>query len=262
MDKLIEMLSNLAAGSVGPFVVAFVLIIVTWIASHGVTMSLNHLLSREGSPLPSTTIFVKIARIAVWVAGLSIMFSSCFNFDLTAAIAALGVGGIAISLGCQDTISNLVGGLQISLARTVEPGDFVEVSGQRGVVHDVNLRYTTLGTMAGQRVIIPNSVINSSVVIKQPPVTSGKVNVAIANTVRNLDATAEAILRDIKTQLPYAIVGENTPRLVFSDVTDFAYSGVITVDVPEEYDFVAVRDKVVRIAATYAMGVSEESNNA
>ena len=40
---------------------------------------------------------------------------------------ALGIGGIAISLGFQDTLSNLIGGLQVSLLRIIKPGDNIEV---------------------------------------------------------------------------------------------------------------------------------------
>lgn len=46
--------------------------------------------------------------------GGSVMLSTCFGIDVSAAITALGIGGIAISLGFQDTISNLIGGVQVS----------------------------------------------------------------------------------------------------------------------------------------------------
>ncbi|MFR3452353.1 MAG: mechanosensitive ion channel domain-containing protein [Collinsella sp.] len=59
-------------------------------------------------------------------------------------VTGLGVVGIAVSLGFQDTLSNLIGGLTVSVSRTVEPGDNIRMgpSGVTGVVQDVTWRAT------------------------------------------------------------------------------------------------------------------------
>ena len=85
----------------------------------------------EERDLPSSSIFINIARGAVWITGVCIMLSTCFRVDVSAAITALGIGGIAISLGFQDTLSNLIGGLQVSLLRIIKPGD----NHRGGLVH-------------------------------------------------------------------------------------------------------------------------------
>ena len=83
---------------------------ITALVSWFVTKFLRKLLQQDNSLLPSSSIFVNIARAAVWILGVCVMLATCFNVNVSAAIAALGVGGIAISLGFQDTISNLIGG--------------------------------------------------------------------------------------------------------------------------------------------------------
>ena len=83
----------------------------------------------EEKNLPSSSIFVNIARGAVWLLGVCIMLSTCYGVDVSAAITALGIGGIAISLGFQDTIANLIGGLQVSLLRIIKP--------RISIVHDI-----------------------------------------------------------------------------------------------------------------------------
>ncbi len=105
--------------------------------------------------MPSSSIFVNIARGAVWLMGVCIMLSTCFGVDVSAAITALGIGGIAISLGFQDTISNLIGGLQVSLLRIIKPGDNIEVgsSSRRGEGH--YLRHTTIRNGEGEEVRHP-----------------------------------------------------------------------------------------------------------
>ena len=87
----------------------------TALVARAVTKVLRRVLSHDNSPLPSSSIFVNIARIAVWAVGVSVVLSSCFGIDVSAAITALGIGGIAISLGFQDTLSNLIGGVQVSI---------------------------------------------------------------------------------------------------------------------------------------------------
>ena len=80
-------------------------------------------MTRDSVPIPSMSIYVNLGRIAVWAIGLTILCSTCFGFDVTGFVAALGIGGIAISLGFKDTISNLISGVQVSSLKIMVPGD-------------------------------------------------------------------------------------------------------------------------------------------
>ena len=55
--------------------------------------------------------------------GGALMLLSCFNFNVTAALAGLGVGGIAIALAAQKTLENVIGGISIIADRVVRVGD-------------------------------------------------------------------------------------------------------------------------------------------
>ncbi len=130
----------------------------------GITAIVARLLTRflrrvlhfnEQKDLPSSSIFVNIARAAVWVTGICIMLSTSFNVNVSAAITALGIGGIAISLGFQDTLSNLIGGLQLSLLRIIKPGGNITVGSESGVVRDVTWRHTTIKNSAARRSSFP-----------------------------------------------------------------------------------------------------------
>ena len=119
-------------------------------------------LDRDSNPLPSSSIIVNIARGVIWATGASIILDACFGVNANALVAALGVGGIAVSLGFQDTLSNLIGGLQVTFMGIVTPGDNIEVGAERGVVQDVTWRHTTIRDAMGQTVIIPNSIISKT----------------------------------------------------------------------------------------------------
>lgn len=162
-----------------PLVVSIVMFVVilllTWLVEHVIFKLIKGIGQKTDSPLPSSTIFANIARVAIWLAGISIGAKIAFNYDLTGIVAALGVGGIALSLGMQDTLQNLIGGLQVSIGKLVTPGEYIQVSGERGQVEDVTWRHTTMVDPAGKRHIIPNSVINKTEIIELG--TSGDVAV-------------------------------------------------------------------------------------
>ncbi len=112
--------------------------------------------------IPDASIFVNIVRGSVWlVAGLCIL-KPVFDISPNAFIASLGAASIAVSLGLQTTISNLVGGLTLMASKVVQPGDYITVNGITGEVVDVNWRDTTVRDRVGNTVVVPNSQLNSS----------------------------------------------------------------------------------------------------
>ena len=99
--------------------------------------------SRADGAIKSPTLVVNLARIAVGILGLFIILQN-LGIDITAAITALGIGGIAIALALQDTLGNLFAGIQIILSKQVRQGDYIRLSsGEEGWVTDVKGRSTT-----------------------------------------------------------------------------------------------------------------------
>lgn len=141
-------------------IIGAAILLATWLIARQVVKIINRLAMRDGNPIPAGSIFANIARTCIWLAGVATLCRVCFDYDISAFIAALGVGGIALSLGFQDTLSNLIGGLQISLGRIVSLDDYVEVLGQSGKVVDIGWRHTTIVDASGSTHRIPNSLIN------------------------------------------------------------------------------------------------------
>ncbi len=116
--------------------------------------------------LSSTTLFVNGSRFLVYLLGIIIILQN-LDVQITPVITALGIGGLAVALALEETLSNLFSGVQIIASQLVRPGDYVELSdGHRGYVTDVKARNTTIRSFPDEnRIIIPNSVLSSSVVI-------------------------------------------------------------------------------------------------
>jgi small-conductance mechanosensitive channel len=112
--------------------------------------------------LPSTTIFSNLMRLIVYLTGLLVILQS-LGISITPILTALGVGGLAVALALQDTLSNLFSGLQIIGSGQVKPGDFIRLeSGEEGYVVDVTWRNTTVRQLPNNMIIVPNSQLASS----------------------------------------------------------------------------------------------------
>ncbi len=150
----------------GTVLTVVIIIAITAIAAHLVTVLFRRVLKSSKGPLPAVSLFVNVGRVSVWVIGICVILQSCFGINVGAAVTALGIGGIAISLGFQSTLSNLISGLQVIMIGLVEPGEKIKVGDNEGIVCDVTWRHTKIFTKDGDYVIIPNSVLNSQALIK------------------------------------------------------------------------------------------------
>src|SRR5256714_1804283 len=79
--------------------------------------------------------------------------------NVPAALAGLGIGGLAIGLGAQKTFENLLGGISILTDKAIVVGDACRIGDQRGVVEDIGLRSTKLRTEERTLVSIPNGTV-------------------------------------------------------------------------------------------------------
>ncbi len=93
---------------------------------------------------------VAIATVAL----LSILYLAGFN--LSAALAGLGIGGIAVALAAQKTIENLFGGISILTDHVIRVGDLCRVGQTIGTVEDIGLRSTRIRTYERGLISVPN----------------------------------------------------------------------------------------------------------
>jgi MscS family membrane protein len=89
---------------------------------------------------------------------------SSLGVNVTAAVAGLGIGGLAIGLGAQKTFENLLGGITILTDKALQIGDACRIGDQRGTVEDIGLRSTKLRTEERTVVTIPNGTVANVVV--------------------------------------------------------------------------------------------------
>jgi MscS family membrane protein len=113
-----------------------------------------------------TVLLTRVGRVVTALVGLMILLAH-FGVDVTALSAALGLGGLALTLAAQDTIADMIAGIIILVDRPFRIGDRIEIQGAQpwGDVLDIGLRTTRIRTRDNRVIILPNSIIGSSQVM-------------------------------------------------------------------------------------------------
>jgi small-conductance mechanosensitive channel len=113
-------------------------------------------------------------------------------------LTALGVGGIAIALALQDTLSNLFSGFYISLAGQVRMGDYIKLdTGEEGYVKDISWRSTSVRSLQNNVIIIPNAKLAKATITNYDlPEQTMAVSVAVPASYDSDPEIIEAILLD------------------------------------------------------------------
>lgn len=110
-------------------------------------------------------LIAKIVSGVIYLVAILIILDR-FNVEITPLIASLGIGGVAIALALQSTLSNLFAGLHIISDRPINIGDYIELEGGlSGYVEDIGWRSTRIRTRVNNFVIVPNSKLAESIII-------------------------------------------------------------------------------------------------
>jgi len=114
--------------------------------------------------LPVTTLTTTLAELTALALGLLLLLSA-EDVRITPVLTALGVGGLAVALALQDTLSNLFAGFYIAVARQTSLGDYIKLSsGEEGYVADIGWRSTAIRSLANNLIIVPNSKLAQTIV--------------------------------------------------------------------------------------------------
>lgn len=142
--------------------VAAIILSVTVTLSHAVATVIARRGERLGGPV--TGLAQTSARLIVLLVGLLIMLGA-LGVQITPILTALGVGGLAVALALQDTLSNLFAGMHLLADRPIRVGDYVKIADSEGHVIDVGWRSTRVRTLQGNVVIVPNHKVAQSVIV-------------------------------------------------------------------------------------------------
>jgi MscS family membrane protein len=106
------------------------------------------------------------------------------NIDITAAIASLSIGGLAVGLAAQDTLANLFGAVAVFVDKPFRVGDQIKLDGAEGIVEIVGLRSTRIRNPEGHLLAVPNKTMANATItnITQRPNIKTVMNFALPRT--------------------------------------------------------------------------------
>ncbi len=105
----------------------------------------------------------RIANIIIWAIGV-IYILDYLAVNVTALLAGISIGGLAIALAAQDTVKNFFGSIMIFVDRPFQIGDWINFDDVHGVVEEVGVRSTRIRTFANSLVYVPNGQLADKVV--------------------------------------------------------------------------------------------------
>ncbi len=208
-------------------------------------------------PLPSTSIFVNLTRIAIVLLG-ALLVLNALDISITPVLTALGVGGLAVALALQDTLGNLFAGLQIVASKQVRPGDYLLLeTGQEGSVEDIAWRYTTLRTQSNNLVIVPNAKLGQAIVTnyqlpEQPLSITVDFGVAYGSDLPHVEALALEIAGDVMREMQPTIT-DWEPLMRFRGFGESQVQAAVIMRVTDFGDQFVLRSEFVkRLHARFA----------
>ncbi|GGX32090.1 mechanosensitive ion channel protein MscS [Pigmentiphaga litoralis] len=103
------------------------------------------------------------AKVLLWAVVLLAMLSN-LGVNITAFVASLGVGGIAIALAVQNILGDLFASLSIAVDKPFEIGDFIVIGSLAGTVEHVGLKTTRIRSLGGEQIVMANTEMLSSTI--------------------------------------------------------------------------------------------------
>lgn len=115
-----------------------------------------------GARYTTMRMFIFFGRIVFWVIGALIILDNIPGVQITALVASLGIGGIAVALALQSILTDIFASLTITLDRPFVIGDFIIVGDQLGTVEHIGLKTTRLRSLSGEQLVFSNNDLLTS----------------------------------------------------------------------------------------------------
>jgi MscS family membrane protein len=149
---------------------------------------------------PFMPLIKRSVRIFIVVGGVILVIQN-LGYSVGSLLAGLGIGGLAVALAAQDSLSNLFGSVTIAADLPLKIGDHVKLGNFEGIVEEVGMRSTRIRTFENTIVQIPNRTIASDPVENVSRRARRRVRHLLGVTYSTTPEQMQSILRDIRAHL-------------------------------------------------------------
>ena len=121
----------------------------------------ERMIAEDPGSATGTTAISLMGRVAIWLIVFLVVIDN-LGVDVTALVASLGIGGIAVALAVQSILGDMFASLSIIFDKPFVIGDFLAVGDSLGVVENIGLKTTRLRSLTGEQLVVSNSDLLSS----------------------------------------------------------------------------------------------------
>ncbi len=215
----IETLTTQAVGYLPDVIAAVVILLFFWILFRLTRGSIKTVLRRIGFHETLVKMLVdSIFRVTLFIIAF-IMAASQIGINVGAALAGLGVAGLALSFAAQDSLANIIAGFLVFIDKPFEVGDRISVADQYGRVSSITMRSTRIRTNNNTYVIIPNKKIIDEVLVNHSKHGETRVEVPVGIAYKEDVRAARKVLLEAIHGID-GVAEEPEPDVVVTELGD------------------------------------------
>ncbi len=217
----------------GKILLALVVLSMTLVLAHIISALFQRAVARGEVEAPATSLTRTFIRAGVIIVGILVLLST-LGIPITPILTAFGIGGLAVALALQDTLTNLFAGFNVSMARQIRVGDYIKLdTGQEGYVTDINWRTTSIRDFSNNLIIIPNAKLAQSIITNyympdKPMMIRIPVSVSYDSDPERVERVLLEIGQDAIAELPQ-LDPSFAPVVRFTNMGDFSLDFLLVV---------------------------------
>lgn len=179
----------------------------------------------------------------IWIMGIVIALNNA-GYDVTALIAGLGIGGLALAMAAKDSVSNIFGGIMIFADKPFKIGDRIKINGFDGTIDEIGLRTSRMRTLENRLVTIPNAVFIGNMIenVSAEPTRKVVLNIGLVyETKAEQMEQAIALLKEIGLNNQNV---EDNILLSFNAFNDFSLGILFIYYIKKESDILTTQTEI------------------
>lgn len=226
VDTIKNSIKELVGSAVKVFpalLTAVVILFLTRFAAQFAQSLAQNIARRTVSSKSLQFLMAKTASTVTWVFGILLACVIAFpGLRLGDIIATLGLSSVAIGFAFQDIFKNFLAGVLILLQQPFRIGDQIIVNDYEGTVDQIDIRTTEIITYGGERVLIPNSTVFTSVVQVRTAFSHRRTDLAVGVDYNTSLSEASDILEQTISQVE-GVLNKPAPEI---DLVSFGDSSI------------------------------------
>lgn len=188
--------------------------------------------------------FSLIVKIVLWSVGLLLILSN-LGVDISALVASLGIGGIAIALAVQNILSDMFSSFSIYIDKPFEIGDYIVVGNQSGTVKQIGLKTTRVEALQGEEIVFSNRELTTTRIQNFKKMKKRRISFGFGVTYNTPTKQLKKIPKIIK-DIFLKVKSTHLDRVHFKEFGDFSlnYEIVYFINSREYKDYMDAQEKV------------------